>query len=366
MSTELEQVQNAVAEFDRVAAGLGELQKKYGSVVFDVTIPKGMEAAKDARQTVRALRYGIENKRTEGKAPLLALGRKLDADAKRITAQLMEIEDPIHLQIKTEEDRAEREKQERIAAEVRRVEGIQERIAELRGNTLLTATSGAALIQKHIDDLNALPVDDSFAEFFNQAQDAKNAGLYRLHVIYDAAIAHEAEQVRIASEREELARLKAAQAKRDAEDKARRDEEDRVAKAARDTESARQAEENRKQAEANQRDRERIVAEDKRQADEAARLATAADALAAAQAKADAPKPPQKFNIPQAGRKALRADMGNGMIVQRGDDGHWIMIKHGSKSGAINVEVMFGRAGIASDVFIGWIDAQIDGKKKRA
>jgi len=49
----------------------------------------------------------------------------------------------------------------------------------------------------------------------NIEQVAKAAGLARLQELHAAAVAHEAEQARLAAEREELARLRAEQAERD-------------------------------------------------------------------------------------------------------------------------------------------------------
>ena len=49
----------------------------------------------------------------------------------------------------------------------------------------------------------------------NIEQVAKAAGLARLQELHAAAVAHEAEQARLAAEREELARLRAEQAECD-------------------------------------------------------------------------------------------------------------------------------------------------------
>lgn len=249
MSVELVEVTNAVAEFDRVAAGLAELQSKYKGVVYDVTTTKGMAEAKEARRAVREPRIEVEKIRKAAKAPILALGKKLDSEAARITKELEALEGPIDEQIKTEESRKERERQEKIEAEMKRVSALQERVAELRGCQTLTASSGSGLIAGHIADLEKLPVDDSFEEFRQQAEDAKVAGLSRLRDLHAAALAHEAEQARIQAEREELARLRAEQARREAEERARIAEEERQARIAREAEAARQAEQLRQQRE---------------------------------------------------------------------------------------------------------------------
>lgn len=250
MSTAIVEVQTAVAEFDKVAAGLAELQKKYAGVVFDVRTSKGMDEAKAARAEIREPRYEIERVRKAAKAPILKLGKELDDRAKVITSEILVIEEPIDTQIKNEEARKEAEKQAKIAAEQKRVADLQQRVADLRGNRSLTPMAGSARIAEVIADLEGMAVDASFEEFEQQAHEAKADGLTWLRELHAAAVAHEAEQARIKAEREELALLRAEQEKHQAAERARIAEEERVAKAAREAEAAKQAEELRKQREA--------------------------------------------------------------------------------------------------------------------
>jgi colicin import membrane protein len=249
MSTELETVSKALTDINAVSTGIADLKTQYGGVVYEVVTTVGMDEAKAARLAIRTPRYEVERIRKAAKAPLLALGKRLDAEAARIEGELLQIERPIDQQIKAEEDRKERERQAKIDAEVKRVADLQERVAELRGCQTLSPADGSELIAGHITDLDALIVDDSFQEFEQQAKDAKAAGLARLNSIHLAAIVHEAEQARIKAELEELGRLREAAAVRAAQEKAARDEADRVAKVARDAETARHAEQLRKQRE---------------------------------------------------------------------------------------------------------------------
>lgn len=92
-NADLELVQNALAEFSAVEAGLAELRRRFGGVVYDVTTTAGINDAKSARAIIREPRYTVEKVRKEAKAPLLALGKKIDADAKRITAAILEIDE---------------------------------------------------------------------------------------------------------------------------------------------------------------------------------------------------------------------------------------------------------------------------------
>lgn len=266
MSTELIEVTKAVAEFDRVAAGIAALKQQYGKVIYNVTTSKGMTDAKAARSAIREPRYEVEKIRKAAKAPILALGKKLDTEAARITRELEQLEQPIDLAIKAEEDRKERERQEKIEAELKRQADIQSRIdKDIRGIVSGAAGRSSLDIAVMLADLEALVIDDWFKEFKQVASDAKEIALAKLNQMRAAAIAHEAEQERIKAEREELARLRADQEKRDAAERARIAEEERKAKAEREAEVKRQADALRVEQEKLAAERARI-AEEERQA----------------------------------------------------------------------------------------------------
>jgi DNA repair exonuclease SbcCD ATPase subunit len=299
VNTDIELVSKALAEFDAVGAGLQALREKYAGVVFDVTTTQGMDDAKEARRALREPRYEVERIRKEAKAPILALGKKLDEDAKRITAEIEKLEGPIDQQIKHEEARKAREREARAAAEAARVKGIQDRIAEIRG-VVSVRCSDAANILEHIGDIERIEIDDTFGEFQDTAADAKAASLARLRDMHAAVVAQEAEAARIAAEREELARLRAEQAEREAAERARLAEEERVAREAREAaEREAQAKRAAEEAElARQRDElarqqreqaERLAAEEARLASERAEIARQQEELRKAQEPPPAP-----------------------------------------------------------------------------
>ncbi len=107
MNTDLQIIERALVEFSAVEAGLAVLRNDYANVVYDVATTAGMNDAKAARVALREPRYEIERIRKSAKAPLLALGKKLDSDAARITAEIEKLEGPIDAQIKAEEGRKE-------------------------------------------------------------------------------------------------------------------------------------------------------------------------------------------------------------------------------------------------------------------
>jgi hypothetical protein len=144
---------------------------------------------------------------------------------------------------RAEQAERERTERERRDAEAARVRVITERIVELRGCQTLTASSGSELIAEHLRELDKLSTDATiFAEYTQQAVDAKTAGTLRLAALFKAAKDHEAEQSRMAAERKRLDNEAAALAERQRQEreateaKARQEqqaEEDRKLAAAR-------------------------------------------------------------------------------------------------------------------------------------
>jgi colicin import membrane protein len=304
--TDIEIVQTALVEFDKVAAGLAQLETNYKGVLFDVETSGGMAVAKAARAALREPRYKIERIRKEAKAPLLAVGKKLDADAARITAEIMKLEDPIDQQIKSEEDRQEREKQAKIDAENARIAGITARIEAIRNMPVSATGKSPDEVKAILDRAVMIDIDASFAEFESQASSARAAAVVALSGIHAERVAFVAEQARIAAEREELAKLRAEQERRDTAERARIAEDERVARVAREAEQARQQEELRRQREqldqqraeqekAQQLERDRLAAEVRQQREaterEEARLAAEREQLRKDQ-EAAKPNPP--------------------------------------------------------------------------
>ena len=226
MSTNLEQVAGALAEFSKVEAGLATLREQFAGVVYDVTTAEGMEAARLARRTIREPRYEIEKVRKGAKAPLLALGRQIDDEAKRITTALMAIEGPIDMQIVTEEARREAERQAKIEAERKRVEAIRGAIDRFRNMTVLAATASAARIESMLNDLGMVAIDaDRFQEFTEEALRVYTATIDALRELHSAAAEREAEQDRLAAAKAELERKQAEQREREKAEREQRDAE---------------------------------------------------------------------------------------------------------------------------------------------
>lgn len=309
MSTELIEVTTAIANIDKVGAGIAALAERFKGVIYEVATTAGLDDARAARAEIREPRYEVERIRKAAKAPILALGKRLDAEAARITGELEKLETPIDAQIKAEEKRIEDTRQAKIAAEVKRVADIHARIRDMsNGITLLCATSHLSVIENWIEKTEAVAIDDSFAEFRGNAEIEKVDVLRRLRELHAAATAHQQAEDALKAERERLAAERAEQEERN------RVERERIA--AEDVERKRAAE----VAEASRRETARVAQEgidaanaaevarlkkirDDQEADNAAereRLANQARVLAEEQRKLDAEREKLEVVVPVA------------------------------------------------------------------
>ncbi|MFK2876937.1 coiled-coil domain-containing protein [Rhodanobacter hydrolyticus] len=262
-----------VAEYTQTAAALAELRQKYTGLVIDVTTPKGMKEAKACTFELRTLRTNLEKRRAELKAPILARGKLLDDEAKRITAEIRAMEEPIDVQIKAEEARAEAEKLAKLEAERQRVEGIARAIEEIRNVPGSLFGKPAVIVEGQLAKLRAQTLDIEFyAERFREAEDALAATIARVEQQLAAQREQEAEQKRMAAERAELERMRAENERlqREADERRRADEARAAAERA---EAERQAQAERDRLAAEERDREEAERAERQRQEAEARAA---------------------------------------------------------------------------------------------
>lgn len=227
----IERASAEIAEYSKTESGLADLRERMANVEYDVITVKGMALAKADRAEVRGLRTGLESMRKTIKAPALAHCQLIDAEAKRITVALLELEEPIDQQIKAEELRKEVERAAREKAERERITGIHRRIAEIRAyQALATGCRTAAAIQALIDKLANLELT-GFEEFEDEAKTARVDTMHRMEEAHAQKFSDEAERLRIKAEQDATA-AELVKARADlAADKA---DQDRIAKANRD------------------------------------------------------------------------------------------------------------------------------------
>ena len=288
---EVEHRPYSITEYDETAGALSVLAVKYKDVVFAVSTKEGMEEAKQARAQLRGYRTNLETMRKSIKAPALERCRLIDAEAKDITEKLTALEKPIALQIEAEEARKEQEKQSKLNAEIARVQVLRARIANITA-IADTAYPNSDSCQHALVKVKAIEINElQFEELQPDAQQAKDAALFRLQNLFAQYTASEAEAEQIRIDRAKLAQLEAESAARRAEDdrkaaeeraRLQREQDERInAEVARL--EAEQAEQRRKDEEHARQVREAQAAEQRRLDEQAAALKRQQDEAAAAE-----------------------------------------------------------------------------------
>ena len=191
--------------------GLAELRARLTGRVYDVTTGKGMDEARKDRAECRSLRVNLEAKRKEIKAPALDYCRRIDSEAKRFTAEIEQMEDPIDQQIKAEEARKEAARAERERAEAERLAAISAQIDRVRNMPSLYVTATPAVISEAIAELQGMDLNALFDDVHRpRAVEAQQAAIDTLTALHSERLAAIAEAARLAAERAELERIEAA------------------------------------------------------------------------------------------------------------------------------------------------------------
>jgi len=202
---------NQAVTYDITDVALKKLEKKY-STVPDVTTKDGYETARTGIAEIRTLRTSVEKKRKELKADALKYGRKVDAEASRITEILLSIEEPLKI-AKTEIDEArEREREAKRKAEEDRRAGILARIEGIRAAIPAAVNMDSETISGQIELVERIEItDELFQEYFDLGGTAKAETISELKDLHTKALEREEadrkraeEDARLAEERAEI------------------------------------------------------------------------------------------------------------------------------------------------------------------
>jgi len=214
-TTALAVVTQSIAEINSFEAGIAELERKYGGLVFDVKTAKGMKEAKEARAKVREPRYALQNLEKAAKRPLNGLKDAITEQTAAMIDRVAAIENPLHEAIDNEEMRLHNEAVSKATAERERVEKLEARLEALQLMPFDAQGLTSAQSQACLDEARALKIGEDWQEFAEKAERAKVSVVAALEGMVAAASAKEAEAARIIAERAELDKLRAEAAARD-------------------------------------------------------------------------------------------------------------------------------------------------------
>lgn len=233
--TDLAKVETALAEYDKVSAGLAALYEQFPvDLVYDVTTTAGLAEATAHRAAYRDPRIDVEKMRKVAKAPVTAIGKNIDARAAWITAKLKLGEDPADAQIKAEENRRAKIKADKEAAEYGRVLAITEAIAEIALDAQIASTKSSQYIADTLDELRTTELDKLvFQEMIANAVAARDAAIAKLELAFKAKrFDEQQDEARKEVERQRVANQAAADAERARVAEANRIEAARLAEVA--------------------------------------------------------------------------------------------------------------------------------------
>lgn len=206
---------------------------------YDVTTTAGMKVATTRRAVFRDICTSTEKERAARKAPLIEIGRQLDAKAKELIALASPHKDYHDALIKAEEARKAAEKAEKERIERELIARIHEHIAEINAIPSKCVGKSAEFICGELFNAQVLEIEiERFGDFTGTAMQARQNVEARLQEMLTAQQAHEAEQARIKAEREELARQQAEQRRIEAEAAAERRAQEEADQARREAEAA--------------------------------------------------------------------------------------------------------------------------------
>lgn len=318
MSAVATEITTEISEYTETAAALAGFRQKYEKAVFPVATTDGMRKAIEARRELRDTRVALEKRRKEIKEPALRRCQLIDSEAKRITAELEALEEPIDAQIKAEEQRKENEKRER------------ERIIAERAEKYRAAVSFPAELVAKAANRSAHDIEDAVGELAKanlsedwmtpEQREAIDAAIVAAHdklsEMQELALAREAEAAELARQRAELERQQAelaaaqaaAAAAQEAAEAAQRAAQEAEARAERERvereQAASRAAEQAAQAEALRVEREAREAAERERQEAAAREAAAAEARRLAEEKAERARL-ESLSLIEAARMAL-------------------------------------------------------------
>lgn len=199
-----------LVKYDVTDAAIEKLKNKY-LIVPVVEDNNGLADVKSRITVVRKLRTSVESKRKELKKDALEYGRKVDGEAKRITAELLAIEAPMKDAQSKYEAKVAAEKAELARIEAERKAEIQAKIDSISDLVAQHFNSSAFEIAEVIDQLGE-PDDYDYGHLFIRYTAVLTQTLESLETMMNAASEREAEAVEANEKRE---REEAAAAERD-------------------------------------------------------------------------------------------------------------------------------------------------------
>jgi colicin import membrane protein len=206
----LTQVGTQIAARDQLEADFAEMELRYANVVYDVSTPKGLETAKQARLEVRQVRFNVQNATKDVCSQINAAKVSFSAGSDALIERILKTETPIDEQIKAEEARKELAKAAKEQEERDLATKIQAAI-DVFTLDLGLISADAQTLTAAIEEINQTEVSlEVFGVRAGEAQQRKLATLAQLHDLRVATQSREKMQAEMAEQTRQLAEAKEA------------------------------------------------------------------------------------------------------------------------------------------------------------
>jgi len=241
MMTQLVEQEMQLVPYNLEDKAVEELKSKY----MDVTIPPDDRQAyamvMGGLRECREVRLAIDEWHKDKKAWIVKAGKYYDGEKRRIHGLLAPVEDHLKAVRQTEDDRKEAIKAEKDRIEQNRIDGIREKISMIQRYGLLDPMMSAEIIKERLAELEKIQItEEIFQEFTSEAQKVFDGVFSNVHNSLIARIKWEKEEKARKEEAERLDKQKAeqeeAQRKIDADKTAIQAEKDKIARDKRESE----------------------------------------------------------------------------------------------------------------------------------
>lgn len=172
-----------VEVFSQTEAALALLREKYGTVP-DVKTTTGYELCATGLKKIVKYRTTLEKTRKEIKDPYLKAGQIIDAEAKRITGELLKLEGPLADAKKEVDDHEKRMKEERIAK-------LRAKINDMTSYVERARNQPSDKVAQMIETVDAIDTQGEFYDLREEALNAQQTTLEKLGDIYSDRIQFE-------------------------------------------------------------------------------------------------------------------------------------------------------------------------------
>jgi hypothetical protein len=187
---------NELVEFDKIAAGIADIQEK-GNFLPDMTTKDGYEASKRfVLDVTTPTRTKLDKAHKTAKAYWSTGGKNVDSKKNEILEILVDIQKP-HQEAYKEFDQIEKQKKAKFEAD------IQAKVMTIYNYRILPPAANSDVIAGIIQQCGETDTQDGFYHMAKEASIARNESLEILNELLMGAVSHEAEQVRQAELAEE-------------------------------------------------------------------------------------------------------------------------------------------------------------------